>query len=282
MKKKLPVKSAPKGSGAPVRRAPAPPARRPASGLGPVAMGFLLLAAVAVGLLLPGLSAGIQEQRTDRLEQTVDLGQNGLSLTSDAAKLEKLRILGNLLGGSGNLIDLDTEGRFMTAAGASAMFDKAADLVKGTGLNVGGLTRSDVTESSPKLLVSASGSATSMVWEVSAFKDSDTGWHSFDFLVDDATGLILAAQYTGVDDTLEEEEYEQPDWSGAAEGIVENLARSYAFSNTQLRLSGGLAINRDSTQFNINYLPGEISGDTFTLALPLVIGRYGWSVNNYE
>ena len=75
-------------------------AKRPAAGgrprfLGSVGVLLLLLAAVGLGLLLPELGVLVQERSTDRMNQTVDLGEVSLSLTSDDSKLEKLRLVGD-------------------------------------------------------------------------------------------------------------------------------------------------------------------------------------------
>lgn len=268
---------------APTRRAPA---RRPLPVLSPVGMVLLLMMAVVMGWLLPGVTAAIQERSTDRLEQTVDLGQASLSLTSDEGKLEKLRIVGEMLSGRGDSLALNTEGRFMTAADASDKFYDVVALLEGSGLSVGQLTRTDVVAAFPILLVSDSGTvATSMAWAVEAWRSAGGSWYSLDFVVDDATGLILSVEYNE-EKTVEGQhqvdysltEWDLPDWSGTAQQIMENLSRSYAFTDTTMTLSGGANLNRLMRMYYVNYSNSQGT----VLGLPIVIGRNSWAINYYE
>lgn len=251
--------------------------------LRPIAVGALLLLAVVLGLLLPGLSAGLQSRNTDRLSRTVDLGQASLSLTSDEAKLEKLSILGEIAAGSGNYVELETEGRFMTAADVAAKFDALAALLNGTDLSLHGLERSDVLDVEPVLLVAASGPvSTSLVWVVNGGKvlDADSGYHyeGLQYVVDDATGLILGAEFRRYRSEELTAYQEKKDWSRDAQRLVENLAASYAFSDTVMGLGGSSAIDANTDLYYVNYATG--SGRV--LGLPLVLGEDRWAINLYS
>ena len=261
------------------------PTRRASLRFSPVGMALLLLAAVAVGLLLPGIGAGIQERSTDRLSRSLDLGQATLHLTSDDAKLEKLQIVGGMLNGSGDSIELNTDGRFMSAADASNKFDEVVALLNGTGLGVGQLTRTDVMESFPLLLVSdSSGVSTSLAWAVQYWKSTGEKWYALDYIVDDATGILLSAEYTeGTRNTSQDEaelleDYTKPDWSGTAQRIMENLSDSYDFATTTMSLGGTVDLDRFSTMYFVNYTTNQGT----VLGLPIVIGRSYWSINYYD
>lgn len=246
--------------------------------LRPLAMGALLLGAVVLGLLLPGLSAGIQSRRIDRLNRTADLGQASLSLTSDEAKLEKLSILGEIAAGNGDYMVLKTDGRFMNAAEAAAKFDSVAALLNGTDLSLYGLGRSDVVSVTPMLLVGASGSVTtSMVWVVNAGKslvDSDYDYESLQYVVDDATGIILGAEFQRWGMQV----FQERDWSRDAQRLVENLAAHYAFADTVMGLGGSSVVGPSTEMYYVNYT--DSSGQV--LGLPMLLGEDHWSINLYS
>ncbi len=265
----------------PGRKSTSRPKRRRSggpAGLSPVMLVFLLLSAVAIGLLLPELSAAVQERRTDRLSRTAELGQVSLSLTSDDAKLEKLAIVGNMMNDRGDAISLESGGRFMTAAQASDKFDQVLALLEGTDLDVGGLTQIDVLSSHAMLLVSDFGSvSTDLVWFVDAGKFVEDCWNGLQYIVDDATGMILAAEYYQVDNERLTAG-EQPDKTETARRIMENLEESYAFTDTVLSLGISTAVDRSSTAYYVSYTnsKGEVLG------FPIIIGEDGWSINAYQ
>ena len=164
----------------------------------------------------------------------------------------------------------------------AAKFDALAALLNGTDLSLHGLERSDVLDVEPVLLVAASGPvSTSLVWVVNGGKvlDADSGYHyeGLQYVVDDATGLILGAEFHRYQ-SEELTTYQEKDWSRDAQRLVENLAASYAFSDTVMGLGGRSPIDANTELYYVNYTTG--SGRV--LGLPLVLGEDRWAINLYS
>ena len=149
-----------------------------------------------------------------------------------------------------------------------------------TVLGIGGLTRADIVDVFPALLVSDSGAvSTSMAWAVQAARNVNGKWQRFEYAVDDATGILLVAEY--IEDSADvelPEDYTMPDWSKAVQRIVDNLAASYAFSDTTMSLQGSASLNPYTAVYNVYYTNGQGT----VLGLPIVIGRDNWAINFYD
>lgn len=243
---------------------------------------LLIITAVLVGLFLPTLATNIQRDRTDRIRETVELGNSALSLTSDRAKLEKLSLLAESEYRDYTSV-IVSGGIYMSRDDARAMVYEIPRLIEGTELICTNMQIKNINWMEPLILVSqSSGVNTSVVWCANGQYSDGTNDCTMEYYVDDESGLILGAgYYEGTiseeypSENMEENTRPEPDYSAAVKRIAENICGIYKFTNTTAELDVSTAVG-DKHNFAINfYTDGER-----VLTMPVYIeGNGSWRIN---
>lgn len=253
----------------------------------PLALAALTTAAIAVGLLLPGLVSAAQIRRTDRTHEYAELGSSALSLSSDEAKLEKLGLIKTAMerDASGQPVETMTlsTGRFMTEADAAAKLPQVQALVEGTGLDCGEISERDLRFGEPILVVGdAEERAATVVWTVYYSRDlNGEGYQDLYYILDDASGLIIGAGYSEIYYTENPAaEGRSAALSGESRAMVErirdNLATAYHFTDTELILP---QINTEQSEYQSVYYIDCVQNGRTVFSLPVSIGIDGWMIN---
>lgn len=253
----------------------------------PLALAALTTAAIAVGLLLPGLASAAQIRRTDRTHEYAELGSGALSLSSDEAKLEKLGLLKTVMerDASGQPVETMTlsTGRFMTEAEAAAKLPQVQALVEGTGLGCGEISGRDLRFGEPVLVVGgAEERAATVVWTVYYSRELDgEGYQDLYYILDDASGLIIGVGYSEVYYTENSDmEGRSAALSGESRAMVErirdNLAAEYHFTDTELVLP---QINTEQNEYQSVYYIDFVQNGRTVLSLPVSIAIDGWMIS---
>ncbi len=239
---------------------------------------LILAAAVTVGLLLPGMICAVQSGSIDRYNRQADLGTGALSLTSDDAKLEKLRLINDAqryerMGSPMETVNI-SDGQFMTAGDAMEALDQVAELISGTGLPCCEFSAADVQFVEPKLMVSdVSGMTTAIVWSVGLYSSDGENYQNLYYLVDDSTGIILAVKHdqSGGGFAAGIEQQRQ-----ALTGIAENMSECYCFSDTEINAPD---IDSDGAGYESSYYISFIRDGEILLKVPVTITMDSWSIN---
>lgn len=250
-----------------------------------------MLGAVILGLLLPSVTVYIQGRSTDGIERQAELGAGALSLTSDDAKLERLRLFSLCMEmeRNGKLVETVqlSDGRFMDAGDAINKLGAVMALTEGSGLPMANFTTADLQIADALLLVTDEGSmATAVLWIVDFLKP--TG-ESLSYVLDDSTGTIIGVSYSygqsyamAVDGdtlnmTVSSITERLPESAQAVEALAKNLAACWNFSETQIRAPelNGVEVNPYE---NVFYLSLSRDGELL-LEVPVTIGIDSWSIN---
>ena len=244
---------------------------------------LLMAAAVALGLFLPTVVTGVQSRRADSTKEYVDLGSSVLSLTSDSAKLEKLGLPNALYSTSDREYSFFaiSNGKYMTAGDAIDMMYEIPRLIDGTGLPYTQFGRENVEYAGPELLISdESDLTTAILWVVNAVVQNEDGYCALNYAVDDATGLIVAAEFYQIKN---EEEYgtfaednpsNKTDYSDTVRRIASNIEKIYKFTNTTAELDNSVNVG-DNYRYSISfYTCGQRA-----MTVPVCVGETEWRIN---
>ena len=236
--------------------------------------------AIAVGLFLPSLVTELQCRRTDNTREPVDLGSSVLSLTSDSAKLKKLGLFANMEMKYSEVAI--SNGKNMTAAQAQDLLYEIPQLIQGTNLPYAQFGKEDIEAVEPCLLVSDESDVTTIIlWSVFAARYEEGKECVLSYIVDDETGLIVAAsyceyyeEYLEIDGTNAENwSSEGQDSSDAVRRIAANLSEMYKFTNTTAELDSSVSIG-DNYRYSIDfYTDGRRE-----LTLPVYVGEKEWQI----
>ncbi len=261
----------------------ADPKKKKSTGVLYIVKRLLIIAtALALGLFMPTVVTGIQNRRADSTREYVDLGSSVLSLTSDSAKLEKLGLVRTI-----SYMPTISNGKYMTAEDAIDMMYEISRLIENTGLPYTQFGRENIESAEPQLLISDETDVTiAILWIVNASIQNEDGWYQLNYAVDDATGLIVAAEYY----QTETEEYYQigaaeetftdknpsieTDYSDAVRRIASNITEMYKFTNTTADLDNSVSVG-DYYCYNISfYTDGQR-----VLTVPVYVEENEWSIN---
>lgn len=240
---------------------------------------LVLALALGLGLVLPSVTSAIQDYNTDRLYLDAGFSEGMLRLASDESKIERLSGFYSLISGSES-DDIDfavsaSGGGFMTEQAALDKLETVFALVKGTSMEMGECRMVSYNVQSGRLLDSGRQTAIPLCWGVYMELETESGgsWR-VEYVVDDSTGIILAARctdtalYIGDGKAL----------SGIGEDvrrIADNMAGIYGFTNTDLVVTEPREL---SPVFNVCYID-LISDSGEAHYMPVSIGVTGWAIN---
>lgn len=241
-----------------------------------ILQGFLVLllslAAVATGLSIPGLAAGVQNKRVDNYTSRKQLEPGALSLTADDTKLTKLSLAVELmLNGDSEfrLVELEN-GRFLTHGEAKDRLRDVLELAEGTGLYSGLTGDWQELHGEPNLLIPVSGdTSTGLVWIMYASCQMGDEVYSLRFLVDDTSGLVIAVEIKGPNGMMPENREE------TLKRLAENMSRYYAFSDVELIPQSGDELRQnDGDDCCIHFVR---NGET-VLDVPVALRDSSWEI----
>ena len=243
-----------------------------------------IVLAFLLGLFIPSVTSVIQNLSTDRLSGFVDLGEGALSLTSDESKIGKLRTAGQMLltrdvDSSQIMLTNTGEGKFMTYEDAVSSFDKVLALMAGTELSISLPDEYAVHMAEPVEVRDFSSRTTmDLAWQVAVsgyVAEEDYSW-GIDFLIDDATGIVLAISCVGVHNyDYDENNYAAPDYSDTIRRIAENMASVYGLTDTELVPAERGNLNPFMNTYYINFVQDR----EVLYQMPVTIGLNGWGIN---
>lgn len=249
-------------------------------------VGLIIAAAVVIGLLMPNLFTAVQGRRADGVEKQLELGMGSLSLTSDDAKLEKLRLMREVCEQAAKGEYMETvgikDGRFMTAGDIIGMLDEVLSIIDGTGLPCGSFTSADIQNVEPRLVIAdATEMTTAIIWSASLHSSDGGEYRNLNYYVDDSTGIVVEINYECY--SLNSDKSFVPasiDHEQALEMLAENLAESYCLSDTEIiaQKIGNEEINPYDSSYYIYFMR---DGET-VFQIPVFIGMGIWSVNYLE
>ena len=247
---------------------------------------FVILSALALGLLMPGITTAIQDMSIARLDDSVELGEGTLSLFSDDAKIEKFRrtLYMTTLDEYGYEADFTygDQGKFMTAEDAKAKYGDIKTILEGTGFELEQIGDLLVNASETvSITENATHTTFDLLWAVDMFWGTDEtvdkyGGVQLDFVVDDATGLVLAIHCMGPANYMYDMySYSTPSYSAAVAKIAENMARLYGFTDTILIPAEPNELNPYRNTYYINFVQGRET----VFRMPVTIESDCWSIN---
>lgn len=261
-------------------------ARRLRRGALPAAVVTLVLAAVVIGMLLPSLFILIQGQRLDKTEDILDLNAGELCLTSDDIKLERLEIPQSIkeredYGYPVDIMEL-SGGRFMDIKDAADKIYDLEKLLEGTGLSTGGISADNFWMATPWLFMDDSGTAGIVLWNVYFVRYTGPITEELNFVVDESTGIIIAAQYSIDDSSIAEleissaEMYSGGNYSQTLSALAQNMIKSYNFAETEIEAQ--IIDGEQSEYVNIFDIYFVNDGET-TLSIPVWMSFNQWTIN---
>lgn len=235
-------------------------------------LALMSLAAVAAGLSIPGLAAGMQDKRVDKFQREVELEPGALSLTSDGTKIEKIMLAKKFVYSSTDdfrSVELEN-GRFLTEGEAKDRIRDVFEIAKDTGLYVGMSGDWNNIQGKPVLLIPASGDeSTGLVWIVSSHFELGDTLCVLQFVVDDSSGLVTALKIQGPIGMMPEDRPE------TLKKLAENLSAYYAFSDTQLVPQSEEELTSGSSDECFIYFKRE---GEIILELPVTLGDSMWAI----
>lgn len=240
----------------------------------------VFILALVVGLLMPDAVLAIQDLGASRMNEAVDLGEGALSLTSDSARIEKLRAASRMMSAYSmegtDLITLNSQGRFMTAQDAIGLFDQVWALVQGSGLNAGEYDKYESYGATPVFMLSEDNNASGICWIVSfgTAWDEEELEQSISYLVDDTTGMILSAACYGPSNYAEGTA-QPPDLSEGISRLAERFADGQGFGATRTEVEAPAVRNPRVNTYYVNF----IQNDELLYQMPVSVSPGSWSIN---
>lgn len=240
----------------------------------------VFILALTVGLLMPDAVLAIQDLSAGRMNEVVDLGDGALSLTSDSARIEKLRAASRMMSAYSmegtDLITLNSQGRFMTAQDAVGLFDEVWALVQGTGLNAGDYDKYESYGATPVFMLSEDNNASGICWIVSfgTAWDEEELEQSISYLVDDTTGMILSAACYGPSN-YSSGIAQPPDLSEGIGRLAESFAASQGFGATKTEVEAPIERNPRVNTYYVNFMQDS----ELLYQMPVSVSPDSWSIN---
>lgn len=257
---------------------------------------LLIVLAVGVGVLMPGIFAWVQGYSVDKTDLKVDLGAKVLNLTSDDAKLEKLQALNALATQSMKYGYGITEfplqgGQNTNAKTAIDNADKLLTMLQSAGLYCGGLTIEDLYNAVPTLLMSESSDSSSLlVWNIGFIRSGYVNYE-LSFIFDDATGVMITAAFNYWGEAGSGVGALAADYEQTLTAIAKELTKCYNFTNTEIIYDAEQSRVLEQASFANAEMSAYLYDDMSTFYLqcvqdgqvqyniPVRLSTYGWEIN---